>query len=335
MKNKVVKNTKGFRINAKCFFLTYPQCLLTKEDVIDNLKLFCKNHHREIEWYVCALEEHEEDGLHIHLVFSLAEALDVKNENLLDVIGGKHGNYQATRNKQSVIKYVIEDGDYIEEGIDAKEFLRLSMKKKSTLYATKLRDGELNVRDILKDDPEYYYNHKRKIDDYIITVKKLKNEDVYKENVLKDITLYGWQLEAQELLKDQTKRQILWIYDEIGNVGKSDYGRYLYSQGDCYLIRGGKVVDITKGYDYEKLIVFDIPRDNQEFINYSLIEMFKDGSVQSNKFDSHVKFSYGNKVLVLANSKPEVNNKTLSNDRIVCMNIIKSDKSYSLKKINF
>lgn len=121
----------------------------------------------------------------------------------------------------------------------------------------------------------------------------------------KDIDPYGWQLEAMDRINDQNKRTLLWIYDLKGKTGKTHFAKYLMSKYNVYYIRGGKHNDIAYAYNYEQYIIFDYPRDKEDFVIYSTIEMFKDGLVQSNKFNSHVKLTSSKKVLVLSNWPPE------------------------------
>lgn len=348
MKNDEVKK---FRINSKCFFLTYsqvPEDQIDLYDIENNLKLFFEKKNIKIEWYVIGKEHHEDGGVHYHIIFVLEKPYDCKNQYSLDVIaggdgeGGKwqhgprkgtvagHGKYEATRNKIKVLGYCIKEGNYIEEGIDAKEYINSRTKKKSTIYATKLRDNEMDIKDIIKEDPEFYFTHKRKIDEFTVSVKKVKYEEEFKKHTNIDVKLYGWQKEAVQLLDKQSSREVLWIYETEGKTGKTDLAKWLHANKGAYLVRGGKVIDITKGYDYEKLVIFDYPRESTEFINYALIEMFKDGVIQSNKYDSHVKYCYGVTVVVFANVQPDLSN-TISKDRIQLYEIKDKKKLNKIK----
>lgn len=96
-----------------------------------------------------------------------------------------------------------------------------------------------------------------------------------------------WQIQLSERLKmTPDDRTIIWVYGPHGGEGKTHYAKQLLKEGYFYS-RGGKRVDVTYAYimDPTRHVVIDIPRDQQEFINYSLIEMFKDRIIQSDKYE--------------------------------------------------
>ncbi|QBO55998.1 replication-associated protein [Parsley severe stunt alphasatellite 3] len=117
-----------------------------------------------------------------------------------------------------------------------------------------------------------------------------------------------WQLELCERLKTSPNdRNILWVYGPHGAEGKTLYAKQLLKEGFFYT-RGGKRVDVTYAYimDPTRHVVFDIPRDQQEFINYSLIEMFKDRIIQSDKYEPCTVPCINNiHVVVFANMLPD------------------------------
>lgn len=118
MKNKEKDNikTKQFRLRGKKLFLTYPQLNSSiefiKEEALEQLKKKIKH----IEYYLIGEEKHEDGGVHIHCFFELKTSFDTSNVNYLDLqFEGieYHGNYQVGKRKNSLIEYIIKDGNYI------------------------------------------------------------------------------------------------------------------------------------------------------------------------------------------------------------------------------
>ncbi|CBK25806.1 replication association protein [Tomato leaf curl Cameroon alphasatellite [CM:TOS2D1:To:09]] len=102
--------------------------------------------------------------------------------------------------------------------------------------------------------------------------------------------LKSWQLRLQQLLsRDPDDRTIIWVYGSTGGEGKSTFARDLYRSGSWFYTRGGSAAADNVAYQYigclGNNIVFDIPRDKKDYLQYSLIEMFKDRLVVSNKYE--------------------------------------------------
>jgi hypothetical protein len=110
------KKNKKFRLKSKKLFLTYPQLnpseKFIKEEVLKQLEEKLKN----IESYLIGEEIHEDGGIHIHCFFELKNVFDTSIVNYLDLnFEGKtyHGNYQAGKNKNTLIEYIIKEDNYI------------------------------------------------------------------------------------------------------------------------------------------------------------------------------------------------------------------------------
>lgn len=130
------------------------------------------------------------------------------------------------------------------------------------------------------------------------------------------------QQRVLELLDRQSDRQVLVWIDSTGNVGKSFLTRWLVERGRAYYVP--PTVDNVKqiiqwvcaGYQGQPYIVIDIPRSakwNQSL--YTGIEAIKDGIVYDTRYTSKLRDIWGCKILVLTNSKPNLD--ALSKDRWV------------------
>lgn len=98
----------AFRANAKQFFLTYPKCNLEKEELLKHIE----NLHG-INHYVISKELHEDGTPHLHAYFNFDKKLNIKDCRHFD-INGFHPNIETVRDRQSCIKYIKKDKNFIE-----------------------------------------------------------------------------------------------------------------------------------------------------------------------------------------------------------------------------
>jgi hypothetical protein len=113
----------AFRLSAKQFFNTYPQCTLTKDQVRDAYKLFGQYEH-----IIVAHELHQDGSDHIHVYVKFVQKKNVKSSSYFD-IAGFHGNYQTARNSEAVENYVKKDSDCLEERHNATRELVLDQAR--------------------------------------------------------------------------------------------------------------------------------------------------------------------------------------------------------------
>lgn len=128
---------------------------------------------------------------------------------------------------------------------------------------------------------------------------------------------YPWQQELLDLLAEQPHpRQILWVYDQYGNNGKSYFVRHLVTTkpGLVFFNTGGKTTDIAHAYNGESIVFFDYAREKQDSCNYQIMEQLKNGMLFSSKYQSMQKVFKVPHVVVMANFKPEDNK--FSSDRL-------------------
>lgn len=111
-------------------------------------------------------------------------------------------------------------------------------------------------------------------------------------------------------------RQIMWIYDEVGNAGKSALADHLMSNNNFKVFTNGKTADIALAWNGEN-VIFDYSRSQAEQINYQIIEDLKNGRVFSGKYQSQTKFYPRPHVICFANFKPD--RSKMSADRLVVL----------------
>ena len=136
-----------FNIRSKSWFLTYPKCPLTKEEVH---ALLCAKG-RAIHGGVIARELHEDGTPHIHVYLLLSAPYNCKSPRFWD-LAVYHGNYQHAKSYTAVLQYVRKDQDYLEFG-DLDLEAKLESKKTHAAYLGK-RLQEEHLVDIVNDHPE-------------------------------------------------------------------------------------------------------------------------------------------------------------------------------------
>jgi len=128
------------------------------------------------------------------------------------------------------------------------------------------------------------------------------------------ITWKTWQAKILRLIKCRpSDRQIMWIIDEIGNAGKSYLARYLSLTEDAVVYENCKSADLKHHYSGQQIVMFDFVRSLEEYVNYSILESVKNGSMFSSKYDSCIKRYKIPHVFVFANFHPD--KSKLSADR--------------------
>lgn len=159
-----------FRLNAKRFFLTFPQCETTKQAASDNLQA---KWGEDIEAYAIAAEHHEpteEDpvgGPHLHMVIHFKEKKNFLDPHCFDFITGTHGNYQVQKGRLcDVAKYLTkEDKEPLCYNLD----LEAAMAKKLSKYdviAKLVAEGK-SIEEIDAEHPGFVLREKRKLEEYI------------------------------------------------------------------------------------------------------------------------------------------------------------------------
>ena len=99
--------TNSFRYNARKVFLTYPRCDIPMPEMLEeltNIKAY-KN-------YCIGQEQHEDQGLHLHVVLIYSTPVNTRTNRFWD-IRGHHPNIQKPQDVENCIKYCKKDGNYL------------------------------------------------------------------------------------------------------------------------------------------------------------------------------------------------------------------------------
>nr|AGT59220.1 AC1 protein [Tomato yellow leaf curl virus] len=146
-----------FKIYAKNYFLTYPNCSLSKEEALSQLKnLETPTNKKYIK--VCR-ELHENGEPHLHVLIRFEGKYQCKNQRFFDLVSPNrsahfHPNIQAAKSSTDVKTYVEKDGDFIDFGvfqIDGRS-ARGGQQSANDAYAEALNSGSKSVAlNILKE----------------------------------------------------------------------------------------------------------------------------------------------------------------------------------------
>lgn len=136
-----------------------------------------------------------------------------------------------------------------------------------------------------------------------------------------NFTPRDWQKKVIDIIEGPfNDRHIIWIYDFVGGSGKTVLANYLVFLKKAYYIRGGKADNIKYRYNNQPLVIFDYARGNLKKFNYSLIEEFKDGTIDSHKYHGARKGNPKTNVLVFSNERPDTSRLSHDRWRLIALN---------------
>lgn len=141
---------------------------------------------------------------------------------------------------------------------------------------------------------------------------KINEENEQKlEKLYENVSWKNWQLKLiEEVNAKPDPRKIIWYHDEAGNTGKSFLAGYLQTKG-AVVLTNGKSADLNYIYNGEPIVIFDYTRSMETFVNYGILETFKNGSLCSTKYQGCIKRFPVPHVIVMSNFQPEFNKLSL------------------------
>lgn len=187
----------------------------------------------------------------------------------------------------------------------------------------KLSDVVIDIEsgsDVSLDDR--YILHMKNCD---MSVKKRK----FRQNTEYVISMYlgvcwqPWQNQCFEQLVLQNDRQVLWIYECVGNTGKTFLAKYLknecnysYLEGETAMHKIALMVAMSVG------VVIDIPRSsfdedkNSVICSYATMEKLKNGHLFTTKYEGLDVVTPSYKIVVFSNYPPDYTKLSLDRWRV-------------------
>lgn len=153
------KYGKTFRMEAKNFFLTFPQTSVSRQDALIKLQ---EHFSSSLKGAVIAQEKHVDGDTHLHILVFLHHKLRTRSPTYFDFICMKHGNYQTMRDPQKSLRYVSkEDQHLVTFGIVPKE-KSPSGESKSNIVAAMIQSGS-SLTQVAQALPGYFLLNQEKI----------------------------------------------------------------------------------------------------------------------------------------------------------------------------
>lgn len=209
--------------------------------------------------------------------------------------------------KQNII-YCKKDGVFLERGDVPHQGSRSDLL---AMVTDKCNVSNTNT-DMVSKYGDSYITHYKTVTNMATLLRRDKTLVIMK-NMFTIESLRPWQSQILKTLNEQNDRQVLWIYDEPGNTGKTYLAKCIVSQYDGIYFTNSKSSDIFYAYKSQTHVVFDFSRCKDGFIVYSTIESLKNGIYFSSKYESSQNIFEPPKIIILSNFLPD--RKMLSADR--------------------
>ena len=135
---------RRFRVQNKNIFLTYAQCSIPKERLLEKIReLFTT---RPPNYVRGAHELHEDGQPHLHALVQFPYRFQTQNERFIDVTHDRtsrhiHLNVQGAYNQQNVLEYISKHGDYMEWGEFRERSRCANQNNKENIYRDALAAG--------------------------------------------------------------------------------------------------------------------------------------------------------------------------------------------------
>lgn len=214
---------------------------------------------------------------------------------------------QAFGTNQQAIEYCKKDksaNDIIEYGIQpVDKSVNLTQNKNKSIIED-IKQGK-QLKQIIEENEGLYLRYGNNFHKMYEMFKPKYSEQL--------IELRPWQQQLIETVNNHPNndRTIHWVYDPVGNNGKTVLSHHLLANNYIKL-KNGKSADIAMAWNGEN-VIFDFSRSQEDHINYDIIESLKDGYVFSSKYESKCKHFNKPILIVFANFKPDY--KAVSYDR--------------------
>lgn len=192
-------------------------------------------------------------------------------------------------------KNFVEYGDWSAGGQGARNDLRNLMEK--------IKNNESDF-EICEDDPLLFKDNMKFINVYRNLWQEELNKKLLKAKFEK-FELNEDQNHWFEELKCQNNREVFWVCDKKGGLGKSTFASWMIANHNAICFTNGKTADIAYTYNSEKYIIFDFSRSLEDRVNYDVIEQLKNGRIFSKKYKSKIKIFDVPKIIIMANFPPD------------------------------
>jgi len=188
--------------------------------------------------------------------------------------------FVAFQNKDAA-EYCKKDNDFVEFGE-----LHERGKRVSSGIADIVKDSldHIPPQTLFEKHGGLNVLHNRRVDEVISVFHQFEKRQKVEQTSI-DAQLRPWQEALESYLRGEIHpREVIWLWDTIGNTGKSWFSTYATVQHDTFVCSNGKSADIKYAYGGQRTVIFDLCRSSQDHINYEVIEDIKNGRYFSTKY---------------------------------------------------
>lgn len=216
---------KKFRLACKKLSLTFPQCPVPREVMIDFL-----GSKKDPVIVVVSRETHKDGNFHLHCYLQYDKQFTSTKSTVYDIVYEGvvyHPNIQPTNDKNAWIKYITKtDIDYLSKGLDVSAYLTSRQNKKSyCFYADVVKKGCI-TKEMIQQNPKMLRGLKTLLND-LEAYKMLPSEDDVKRPALTSVRIWGQDYTVGPRVFKQPQ---LWICGSK-NKGKTTFINELLEKG--------------------------------------------------------------------------------------------------------
>lgn len=220
---------------------------------------------------------------------------------------------------QQAADYCKKDGDYVERGDLSGRSGHRTDWDRFTDFVLEL--GRIPTeRELILHNPSLFARYARRC-------SQIARALLPEPDLVNDATpRFGWQTRVSGLVQSDippSDRTVYFVVDPDGNSGKSWMCRWALSKfpSKVQVLKIGKRDDLAYAIDETKRVfLFDVPREQMQYLQYSILEMLKDRMIFSPKYESGMKIlPVSVQVIVFSNEQP--NEEALTHDRYEIINV--------------
>lgn len=228
---------------------------------------------------------------------------------------GVNAHIEAARgSSQQAADYCKKDGDFNEFGVFPSQ---QGKRNDWDLYKEWVHDiGRVPSRhEIVTHWPSLYARYRKATIDY---AEAISPSPVLTTSEPRE----GWQSSlCDELCAQPDDRTVNFVVDPTGNSGKTWFCKYMLTKEPLrvQIFRIGKRDDLSYMIDIDKdIFLFDIPRGQMTYLQYSVLECMKDRMIFSPKYESSFKILRSvPHVVVFCNEEPDYNAMSLDRYKVI------------------
>lgn len=216
---------KKFRLACKKVSLTFPQCPVPREVM---LEMLCVKKNPVI--VVVSRETHKDGNYHLHCYLQYDKQFTSTKSSCFDVCYEGvvyHPNIQATNDKNAWIKYITKtDTEFLSKGLDVNAYLASRDTKKGYCFYADVVERGCITKEMIQSNPKMLKGLKNLLND-LEAYKMLPSEDDVKRAPLTSVNIWGKEYIVGPR---RFKQPQLWICGSK-NKGKTTFINELLEKG--------------------------------------------------------------------------------------------------------